>query len=62
MFFNFQPILILATLGSLGGFCTMTGVDSSAAWIMVGLAVSLMIAIIATGRSDHAFAEPVSPI
>ena len=60
MFFKLQPLLIIATLGSLYGFCTMTGIDTVTAKIMVGSAVSLVIAILVTGRWDHAFNEPVS--
>ena len=60
MFFKLQPLLIVATLGSLFGFCSMTGVDTLTARIMIGLAVSLVIAIMVTGQWDHPYREPIS--
>lgn len=62
MFFKFEPLLIIATLGSLYGFCTMAGIDTFSAKIMVGLAMSLVIAILVTGRWDHPFKDSVAPI
>lgn len=69
MFFILQPALIVATLGSLFGFWMVTGVDTVTAKIMAGLAVSLVIALVATGRSErstndseHSIKDSVSPI
>jgi uncharacterized membrane protein YtjA (UPF0391 family) len=55
-----QSTLITATLGSLFGFFTMTGVDNAVAQIMVGLALMLVVAILVTGRWDLPYKVPLS--
>jgi uncharacterized membrane protein YtjA (UPF0391 family) len=59
MFFKLQPLLIIAAIGSLIGFCTMTGVDTLVAKIMIGLALSLVLAIFVTGFWDHPYKDSI---
>lgn len=49
----FQPAMIVATLGSLGGFWMSAGVDTITAKIMIVLALCLVAAIVITGRLEN---------
>jgi uncharacterized membrane protein YtjA (UPF0391 family) len=60
MFFKYQLGLIIATLGSLFGFGTVTGIDTVIAQIMVGSAVSLALAILVIGRWDRLHQVPMA--
>jgi uncharacterized membrane protein YtjA (UPF0391 family) len=60
MFFKLQLGMIIATLGSLFGFGTLTGIDTVIAQIMVGSAVILAVAILVIGRWDHSHRDPIS--
>jgi uncharacterized membrane protein YtjA (UPF0391 family) len=59
MFSKLQPVLTIATLGSVYGFGTLTGIDTAIAQIMIGSAVSLAVAILVIGRWDHSHQDPV---
>jgi uncharacterized membrane protein YtjA (UPF0391 family) len=62
LLFKLQPMLVMATLAGLYGFCTMADVNTLTAQIMIGMAVVLLIAIQVTGWSDHPYKEPVAHI
>jgi hypothetical protein len=57
-----QSLLIIATVGSVSAFCMMTGIDTSIAKVMVGLAVALVISLVVTGHWDHPYVVPLSEI
>jgi uncharacterized membrane protein YtjA (UPF0391 family) len=60
MFLRLQLGMIIATLGSLFGFGSLTGVDTVIAQIMIGSAVILAVAIFVIGRWDHSHQDPIS--
>jgi uncharacterized membrane protein YtjA (UPF0391 family) len=62
MFSKLEPVLIVSALGGLCGFGTLTGVDTVVAQIMVGSAVSLVIAILVIGLWDRPFKDPVPKV